>query len=143
MVTILWTKLFLNSHWFEVKENTMIQDNKISIIMDNNGKRSYRKRTRNLNIRYFKITNQIEKNILKVKHCSTGDMDADFMTKPIQGDTFSKSRNKIYEHWLQQLNVNLPHEGWIKPVLGNKQKNDKIGISQQIEQHECVGESRI
>ena len=111
--------------------------------MDNNGKRSYRKRTRNLNIRYFKITNQIEKNILKVKHCSTGDMDADFMTKPIQGDTFSKSRNKIYEHWLQRLNVNLPHEGCIKPVLGNKQKNDKIGISQQIEQHECVGESRI
>ena len=52
-------------------------------------------RTRHLNIRYFFLTDQIEKGNLAVKFCPTNDMIADFMSKPVQGDKFRKFRKEI------------------------------------------------
>jgi Reverse transcriptase (RNA-dependent DNA polymerase) len=92
---ILWTRLFLQAQGCKMKPTILYQDNKSAILLEKNGKKSSSKRTRALNIRYFFITDQIEKGNLTVEYCPTGDMIADFMTKPLQGHLFEKFRALI------------------------------------------------
>jgi hypothetical protein len=92
---ILWTRLFLGEQGYDVTENIVFQDNKSAILLEKNGKRSSSKRTRALNIRYFFITDQVEKGTLKVEYCPTGDMVGDFFTKPLQGEVFRKFKAAI------------------------------------------------
>jgi hypothetical protein len=92
---ILWTRLFLEEQGYNVTENIVFQDNKSAILLEKNGKRSSSKRTRALNIRYFFITDQVEKGTLSVEYCPTGDMVGDFFTKPLQGEVFRKFKAAI------------------------------------------------
>ncbi len=92
---ILWTKLFLEAQGYDIDKNILCQDNKAAILLEENGKKSSGKRTRALNIRYFFLTDQIEKGNLSVEYCPTLDMVADYMSKPLQGGLFSKFRNTI------------------------------------------------
>ena len=92
---ILWTKLFLEAQGYDVKKNILYQDNKSAILLETNGKRSSGKQTRALNIRYFFITNQIEKGNVQVEHCPTDEMIGDFNTKPLQGEKFHNFRDAI------------------------------------------------
>ena len=48
------------------------------------------KRTQHLSIGHFCITDLPEKQEFEVGHCPTEDMQADFLTKPLQGATFEK-----------------------------------------------------
>ena len=95
MTPILWTRLFLEEQGVSVKDNILYQDNKSAILLEKNGKRSSGKRTRALNIRYFFVTDQVEKKNLSIEYCPTGDMWADYMTKPLQGATFEKFKKLI------------------------------------------------
>jgi hypothetical protein len=70
---ILWTKLFLEAQGYEVDNNIVYQDNKSAILLETNGKRSLGKQTRALNIRYFFITDQVEKGNAQIEHCGTDD----------------------------------------------------------------------
>ena len=54
---ILWTKLFMEEQGYEIRRNVLYQDNKSTILLLKNGKRSSGKRTRALNIRYFFLHN--------------------------------------------------------------------------------------
>jgi hypothetical protein len=95
MNLVLWTKLFLEAQGYKVDKTVVYQDNKSAILLEKNGKKSSSKRTRALNIRYFFITDQIEKGILEVEYCPTGEMVADFFTKPLQGKLFEKFKTQI------------------------------------------------
>jgi hypothetical protein len=68
---ILWTKLFLEAQGYDVEKNIGYQDNKSPILLEINGKKSSGKQTRALNIRYFFITNQVEKGNTQIEHCGT------------------------------------------------------------------------
>ena len=46
-------------------------------------------------MRYFFITDRISKGEVRVEWCPTGDMVADFLTKPLQGSIFKKFRDVI------------------------------------------------
>ena len=92
---ILWTKLFLEAQGFEVKTNILYQDNKSTILLLKNGKRSSGKRTRALNIRYFFLTDQRSKGNVEFEYCPTGEMISDFLTKPLQGKDFKRFREDI------------------------------------------------
>jgi hypothetical protein len=92
---MLWTRLFMEAQGYAIKENILHQDNKSAILLEKNGKRSSSKRTRAINIRYFFITDQVEKGNMEVVYCPTGDMIADFMTKPLQGQLFLKFKKMI------------------------------------------------
>ena len=94
-VPILWTKLFLAAQGYELDQNILYQDNKSTILLEDNGKRSSSKRTRAINIRYFFLTDQIEKGNLKVNYCPTGEMVADYMSKPLQGTKFEHFKKAI------------------------------------------------
>ena len=95
---ILWTKLFMEAQGHVIKENVLKQDNKSTILLLENGKKSSSKRTRAINIRYFFLTDQIEKGNLSVEYCPTGEMWADFMSKPLTGKLFKKFRKLIMGH---------------------------------------------
>jgi hypothetical protein len=92
---ILWTKLFLESQGYKINKNVLYQDNKSAILLEKNGKRSSSKRTPAINTRYFFITDQVDKGNISVEYCPTGEMVADFMTKPLQGALFLKFKKLI------------------------------------------------
>ena len=95
---VLWTKLFMEAQGYEIKKNILYQDNKSAILLETNGKRSSSKMTQAIHIRYFFITDQIEKGNVTVEYCPTGDMVADFFTKPLQGKQFRKLKKLIMGH---------------------------------------------
>ena len=92
---MLWTRLFLQAQGYRIDKNILFQDNKSTILLVENGKRSSSKRTRHLNIRYFFLTDQVQKGNLTIKYCPTDDMIADFMSKPLQGEKFRQFRKDI------------------------------------------------
>ena len=92
---ILWTKFFMEAQGYQIKRNVLFQDNKSTILLLKNGKRSSGKRTRALNIRYFFLHDQQEKGNLAVEYCPTGDMLGDYFTKPKQGKDFRRFQKAI------------------------------------------------
>ena len=94
-VMILWTKYFMEAQGYQVQKNILYQDNKSTILLENNGKRSSSKRTRAFNIRYFFLTDQIEKGNLSIEYCPTTEMIGDYMSKPLQGKLFQKFKKQI------------------------------------------------
>ena len=92
---ICWTRLFLEKQGYAVDKNILYQDNKSAILLEENGQKSAGKRSRAMNIRYFFMTDQIEKGNVQVEYCPTDDMIGDYMSKPLQGYKFRKFRSQI------------------------------------------------
>lgn len=92
---VLWTQYFLQAQGYAVKKSVVYQDNQSAILLEKNGRKSGSKRTRHINVRYYFITDRINKGEVQVGYCPTGDMVADFFTKPLQGSAFRKFRDAI------------------------------------------------
>jgi hypothetical protein len=92
---VLWTKLFLQEQGYVVNQNIMLRDNISSMKLETNGKTSSGKRTRHFDIKYFYITDLIERKEVTIQYCPTEDMVADYMTKPLTGAKFHKFRKLI------------------------------------------------
>ena len=80
---------------YHIEKNILYQDNKSVILLETNGRKSAGKRSRALNIRYFFLTDQVEKGNLLIEHCSTEEMWGDFHSKPLQGEKFRRFGAKI------------------------------------------------
>ena len=85
---ILWTRLFVEAQGYRITENILYQDNKSTILLVENGRKSAGKRSCALNIWYFFIADQQAKGYVNVKYFSTKQMWADPLTKPLQGSEF-------------------------------------------------------
>jgi hypothetical protein len=85
----------MEAQGYQVQDNVLFQDNKSAILLEKNGKASSSKHTKHVNIRYFFITDHINKGDISLVWCPTGDMIRDFMTKPLQGALFWKFRDHI------------------------------------------------
>jgi len=92
MPMVLWSRNFLEHQGYAVHDNVVYQDNQSAILLERNGKSSSGRRTRHMDIRYFFATDQIAKGRMRVQYCPTGEMIADFFTKPLQGSLFRKFR---------------------------------------------------
>ena len=95
MPSILWTRLFLESQGYGVRENIIYQDNQAAMLLEKNGKASSGKRTKHLEMRYFFVTDRVRRGDVSVEWCPTEDMTGDFLTKPLQGASFVKFRDLI------------------------------------------------
>ena len=95
---ILWTKLFMEAQGYNIKRNVLYQDNKSAMLLEQNGKSSSSKRTRAMNIRFFFITDQIQKGNVEVVYCPTEEMLGDINTKPKQGKQFEFLRGHMMGH---------------------------------------------
>jgi hypothetical protein len=92
---ILWTKRFVEAQGFQVKANIIYRDNTSSMKLETNGKESSGKRTRHFDIKYFYITDLIQRGELSIKYCPTDAMIGDYMTKPLTGSKFIQLRSKV------------------------------------------------
>ena len=116
----------MEAQGYEVKKNILYQDNKSAILLETNGKKSSSKRTRAINIRYFFMTDQVQKGNVMIKYCPTAEMTGDYMTKPLQGKLFEKFCNQIMGY-----NVSPSNDG-DRSVL--KYTNSSTGLSTATEQ---------
>ena len=90
----MWTKLFLQEQGFN-PQVVLKQDNTSTIQLQRNGKASSHKRTRHINIRFFYIKDLLDKQEFGLEHCPTDKMEADYLSKPLQGKQFDKLRRII------------------------------------------------
>ena len=95
MSKVIWTNLFLETQGYGVKENINYRDNQSSMKLETNGKASSGKRTRHFNIRYFFITDLIQRKEVSIIYCPTDEMVADYVTKPLTGKKFLTFRQAI------------------------------------------------
>jgi hypothetical protein len=95
---VMWMKLFLDAQGYQVKENVIFRDNQSSMKLEVNGKSSSGKRTRHFNIKYFFITDLIERKEVTTKYCPTDHMIGDYNTKPLIGKKFDLFWNEIMGH---------------------------------------------
>ena len=92
---ILWSKLFIEAQGFQVKTALIYRDNTSSMKLEQNGKSSSGKRTRHFHIKYFYITDLINRNEVQIEYCPTDAMVADYTTKPLVGTKFINFQNWI------------------------------------------------
>ena len=93
--TVLWSKRFMEHQGHEVTLCVVFQDNTSAIKLERNGKASCGKRTRHFDIKYFFVTDLINRGEIEVLYCPTDQMVADFMTKPQVGTKFQVFRRVI------------------------------------------------
>jgi hypothetical protein len=91
----LYVKMFMEAQGYPVTTAIFHQDNESAIKMEQNGKASAGQRSRHIDIRYFFITDHAKRHSIKITHCPTTDMLADFFTKPLQGSLFRKFRSVL------------------------------------------------
>ena len=80
---------------YQIDENVVYKDKQSTMLLAKSGRASSRKRTRHINIRYYFVADRIKDGELRVEYCPTGDMVADFCTKPLQGSLFRRLRDMI------------------------------------------------
>ena len=95
MPQILWTKKFLTAQGFDSRGSIIHQDNQSAMLLEKHGKSSSSKRTRHIDVRYYYIADCVAGKEVEVKYCPTGEMLADFFTKPLQGSLFFKFHDLI------------------------------------------------
>ena len=76
-----------------MERNIFYQDNASAMRMKSNGRKSYEKKSRHINIRYFLIKDVLEREGIELIHCPTERMISDFYTKRLQGSLFKKMRD--------------------------------------------------
>jgi hypothetical protein len=88
---LLWTRQFLQEQGYNVGPAILYQDNQSTMALIKNG-RSNSERTRHIAIKYFFIKDRVDKKEIAVEYLSTGEMIADILTKPLQGEQFLRLR---------------------------------------------------
>ena len=90
MSEVLGVQQFLADLGFQITP-VIHQDNTSTILSTANGSGASN-RTRHVNIRYFWTTQYIDDGTVTVEYTPTGEMIADILTKPLQGELFRRLR---------------------------------------------------
>ena len=90
----LWCNLFLEQQGYKLPPLKQLQDNQSTICLGNKGSATAA-RTRHINIRYFWITDYVDRGEMCLEYMPTGDMIADGLTKPLQGEEFLRMRRLL------------------------------------------------
>lgn len=91
---VIWTRNFLIQQGYDLGPATIYQDNQSAIALVRNGK-SNSDRTRHIAIRFFFIADRVESKEIAIEYLRTGDMLADILTKPLQGQLFVRLRDEL------------------------------------------------
>ena len=95
LAKVLWIKRFMTEQQWEIKQVVIYRDSLSSMRLEENGKGSSGKRTRQFDIKYFYVTDLIARKEFVIEYCPTEVMMADYMTKPITGKKFHKFKKFI------------------------------------------------
>ncbi len=144
----IWAKKFLEAQGYELAENIFYQDNQSTMRFEKNGRKSCGPNSRHIDIRYFFIKDRIDIEGIDVQYCPTGQMLADFFTKPLQGSLFEEiSRSDIGPQTYQIVEGNndgpIPGACWTKRHVGRnwewgrRTKNRPANDARTSKHHLC------
>jgi hypothetical protein len=88
----LHLKRLLNNIKEEFMCIPVLQDNQSVLALVRRGKPASL-RTKHISLRYFSVCEHVNEGVIELLWCSTADMLADIMTKPLDGNTFKKFRD--------------------------------------------------
>ena len=91
---VIWCRNFLIAQGYEIGPVKIYQDNMSTISMVANGKSNSAK-TRHIAIRFFFVADRVKNGEISIEYMSTGNMLADILTKPLQGELFIRLRNML------------------------------------------------
>lgn len=83
--TLQWTKNFMMEQGYDL-ETLIKEDNRSTMPLMKNGKLSSRKRTEHIDVRNFYVKDLIDRGIIKISHCITEEMIADFLPNHCKGN---------------------------------------------------------
>ena len=128
MPQMMWTGYFLKAHGVDVVDTVLYQDNKSAMLLEKNGRASSGKRTRHIDIRFYFVADRVANGDLRIEHCPTEDMVADFFTKPLQGALFYKLRDQI-----MNIDPSSPYHSSQRSVLTDEDIEQKVmGVEQAV-----------
>jgi hypothetical protein len=89
-----------------VTDNILYQDNQSATLLEKNGTRSSGKRTRHLDIRYFFITDRVDKKKVRVAYCRyrgvcSGNTEIGFSTSLRPSQSWNR-RSVLELNWLEK-----------------------------------------
>jgi hypothetical protein len=110
MPQVLWVREFMIAQGYAVGRVLLFQDNQSTIALARKG-RSTSARTRHISIRYFFVKDRVDAGEVEIEYLPTGEMRADIMTKPLQGDLFKRMREAL-------MGVSKVNSDRVSKVLG-------------------------
>lgn len=101
----LWACYFLLAQGYTMSASMLYQDNQSSILLEENEKASSTKQTRHIHVRYFFITDCVERGEINIEYMPSEDVIGDFFTKGLTGSQFKLMRNSILNIKEQNFHV--------------------------------------
>jgi hypothetical protein len=120
----IWTVNFIEAQGYKVSRSEYHQDNQSAMKMEKNGRQSAGQRSRHINIRYFFIKDKIDKDEINLMYCPTGEMIADFFSKPQQGSMFRKFRDVV---------MGVKHHSFIRALTPDGQERVEDMARERLE----------
>ena len=84
MSLILWTRRFMEAQGYVIRDNVILQDNQSTMLLARSGQQSSGKATRNIDVRYYFVKDQINKKLMRLVYCPTDLMVTDMLTNADQ-----------------------------------------------------------
>jgi hypothetical protein len=119
----IWTRMFLDAQGYTLMSNLFYQDNQSAMKLAMNGRASCGQKSRHIDIRFFFIKDRLQTEHIKMTHCPTEAMLADFFTKPLQGNLFVKFKRVLMGHAHIDI-LGASSSAPIKERVGNNIKNE-------------------
>ena len=91
---VIWCKNFLRSLIDEEVKAVVLQDNQATIASIVKGRPSQAK-ARHVDVKHFWLKQEVDKKVVSLEYRASGSMVADYLTKPLQGELFTKSRERL------------------------------------------------
>jgi hypothetical protein len=108
----------------ETKEHSDVpiihQDNQSTIKLIQNG-RPTSLNSKHIKVRYFFLKEKYDNNEIKLVYTPTGEMIADILTKPLQGEAFITARNRLI-NWNYTIDE--------QPIVKSSNKSSSTSISE-------------
>ena len=89
---VIWMRYFVECQGYTIDECIIFQDNMSALSLEKNGQMSSSKRTKHIKAKYFLIKDYYDAGEVDLRYCPTGEMWADVLTKPLQGQLFRDMR---------------------------------------------------
>jgi hypothetical protein len=98
---VIWSRAFLIAQGYDMPAAIIYQDNQGTIASIMKG-RPASDRSRHVSVRYFWLKERIDSGEVDIQYLPTGEMVADLLTKPLQGDKFRELRDKLL-NWVHVI----------------------------------------
>ena len=135
----IFFEMFMEAQGYKLESNVLAEDNESTICMSKNGRDSCTSNSKHITIKYFWVTDRIKNGNIKIVHCPTKQMIADYFTKPLQGALFHMFR-KVIMGWDHVSTVYTGYDA-SKERVGNDEK--KLKREKETENYELVATTTV